>query len=87
MNNDSSGSGNDNRNFIAGRDEHDPRSGRMMICPVLICMPHANVMMQMLQPSNDLEEEDVASDEDSRIVKSAVADVMIQMPNPKIEAC
>ena len=49
--------------------EHDPRSERTMICLVWSCIPHANVIMQMLQPSNHLEEEDVASDEDSRKVK------------------
>ena len=43
--------------------------------------------MQRLQPSNDLEEEDVASDEDSRNMKSAVADVRSQMPNPTFVAC
>ena len=84
---DSSGSGNDNRNFMAGMDEHDPRSERMIICPVWICIPHANVIMQILQPSNDLEERDVARDEDSQKVKSAVADVTSHMPNRKFLAC
>ena len=35
MINDSSGSGKDNRNLIAGRVEHDARSDFMM-CPVLV---------------------------------------------------
>ena len=83
---DSSGSGNDNRNFMAGTDEHDPRSERMIICPESICIPHANVIMQISQPSNDLEEGDVARDEYSRKVKSDVADVMSHMSNRKFVA-
>ena len=34
MINDSSGSGKDNRNLIAGMVEHGARSDLMMICPV-----------------------------------------------------
>ena len=87
MINDSSGSSKDNRNLIAGIDEHEARSDRMIICPVWICMPHARVMMQIWQPANDLDEVDVAKDDDSRKVKSALADVLSQIPKPRFVAC
>ena len=87
MINDSSGSDKDNRSLIAGIVEHDARSDLMIICPVWICIPQARVMMQIWQPSNDLEEDDVANDDDSRKVKSALADVMSQIPKPRFVAC
>ena len=87
MINDSSGSGKDNLNLIAGIVEHDARSDRMIICPVWICIPQARVMMQIRQPTNDLDEVDVAKDEDSRKVKSAFADVISQIPKPRFVAC
>ena len=59
----------------------------MMILPVGICMPHAKVMMQMLQTENDREVVDEVKDEDSRKVKSADADLMSQIPKPKLVAC
>ena len=52
----------------------------MMKWPVWICMPHAKVMMQIRQPANDVEEDDVANDEDSRKVKSTLPDVIEQIP-------
>ena len=39
-----------------------------------ICIPRARMMMQISQPANDLEDDDVANEEDSRKVKSALAD-------------
>ena len=68
MINDSSESGKDNPNLIAGIVEHDARSDPMIMCPVWICMPHARVMIQIWQHANDLEEDDVANDDDSRKV-------------------
>ena len=47
MINDSSESGKDNPNLIAGIVEHDARSDPMIMCPVWICMPHARVMIQI----------------------------------------
>ena len=87
MINDSGGSGKDKRNSIAGRVEHDARSNVMMICPVWICMPHARVMIQLRQPTTDLEHDDVANGDDSRKVKSALADVTSQIPKPRFVAC
>ena len=87
MINDSSGSGKDNRNLFAGIVEHDARSDLMIICPVWICMPHAMVIMQIRQPTNDLDEVDVAKDDDSRKVKPALADVISQIPKPRFVGC
>ena len=87
MINDSSRSGKDNRNLIAGMVEHKARSDLMMICPMWICIPQARVMMQIWQPVKDLDEIDVAKDDDSRKVKPALADVICQIPTPRFVAC
>ena len=87
MINDSIGSGKNICNLVAGIVEHDGRSDLMIICPVWICMPHARVMMRKWQPTIDLDEVDVAKDDDSRKLKSALADVMSQIPKPRFVAC
>ena len=43
--------------------------------------------MQISQPANDLEDDDVANEEDSRKVKSALADLISQIPKPRFVAC
>ena len=87
MINDSSGSGKDNRNLVAGMVEREARTDPMIICPVWVFIPHTRVMMQIWQPTKDLEEDDVAKDDDSRNVKSALADVISQIPKPRFVAC
>ena len=59
----------------------------MMMLPVWICMPHAKIMVQILQPENDrqLVVDDAA--ENSRKAKSAEADVISQTLEPKFVAC
>ena len=64
----------------AGKIEEDARPDPIMICPVWICMPQARVVMQTLQLTNDLEDDDVANDDDLQKVKSALADVICQIP-------
>ena len=43
--------------------------------------------MQISQPANDLEDDDVANEEDSRKLKSALADLISQIPKPRFVAC
>ena len=45
------------------------------------------MMMQIRQPANDLQEDDVPNDDDSRKVKSALADVINPTPKPRFVAC
>ena len=70
--NDSTGSGKDNLNLIPGIVEHEARSDLIMICPAWICLPQARVMMEICQPANDLDEEDVDNYDESRKVKSVL---------------
>ena len=44
-------------------------------------------MMQISQPANDPEEDNVANDDQSRKVRSAFADVISQIPKPRFVAC
>ena len=46
-----------------------------MVCPVLIFLQHARVIMQIWQPENDLEVDDVTFEDDLREKISALADV------------
>ena len=46
-----------------------------MILPVWICMPHAKVMIQLLQHEDDREVVDDAKVDDSREAKPAKADM------------
>ena len=87
MLNDPRGSGRDKRNLIAEIVEHNGRSDRKMIYPVWNCMPHARVTMQIRQATNDLEEDDVADQDGSRKMKSALADVSNQIPKLRFVAC
>ena len=50
-------------------------------------MPHLRLMLQIKQPTNDQENDDVASEDDSRKVKSALADIKSQIPKPRLLAC
>ena len=43
--------------------------------------------MQIPQPANDLEDDDVANEDDSRKMKSALADLISQIPKPRFVAC
>ena len=43
--------------------------------------------MQISQPANDLEDDDVANEDDSRKKKSALADLISQIPKPRFVAC
>ena len=43
--------------------------------------------MQIWQPANDRDEKNVAKDDDSREVKSALADVISQITKPRVVNC
>ena len=80
MINDASGSGKDNGKPIARRVEYDTRSDLLKIRPVWICMPHASVMMQLWQSTKDLEEGENDNEDGTRKMKSALAEVLSQIP-------
>ena len=56
----------------------------MMMLPVWICMPHAKAMMKMLIAENDREVVDDVKAEDSPKAESAEAELIRQIPKPKL---